>query len=233
MTIHLPGHDGVNVGRGDGLSAPTVNGAINQRHETHFNNARRHSFMVGFLKGALPVLALGLVAWFIAMSLLANTGIENVTVKSAGISNGKLIMESPKLNGFNKKNNTYNLIANRAVQDLKKPSIIQLENIHAKIPLDTGGYADVAANAGTYNSDKEWLSLSKDILVVGKDGTEIELDTAEIDLKKGNLSSNSPVTVKTPTANIQADGLEVVDNGSVIIFTQRVRVTIQPATPKN
>ena len=201
----------------------------NQRSAAHFKQAQRHSTLVGILKKALPAIAIGLVVWFIVVGVVNTKSVGNIIIKSAGISNGMLIMEAPKMSGFNSDNLPYNLFASRAKQDLKHPNIIKMEKLRAKVPMQADIFADIKATTGTYDSDKEWLSLNRDIEVNSQDGTTILLDTAEIDLSKGHLVSNDPVSVFTSNSNIFADQVEVIDNGSVIVFKQRVRMTIQPS----
>ena len=183
------------------------------------------------LKTALPLVALGLVVWFVVMGVLNTKSVGNITVKSTGISNGMLVMEAPKMSGFNRDNRPYNLSANRAKQNLKHPNIIKMENLRANVPMQAKIFADIKAATGIYNSDKEWLSLDQDIEINSQDGTRILLNTAEIDLSKGRLISNNPVSVSTSNTSISADQVEVIDNGSIIIFKQKVRMTIQP--PQN
>ena len=204
--------------------------AANQRHDSQFRNARYHSFMVNFLKGALPVIAIVLVALFAGLSLFQSSPVENLSVDSSGISDGKLIMEAPRVKGYNSDNLPYNLNAKRAIQDLSKPDIVMLESIDAILPSADGNFADIDAKNGTYNSKKEWLSLSQDIVINRKDGTIIKLNTAEINLKAGKLVSNKPVEVTTSTSSISADGVEVFNNGEIVVFKNRIRMTVNPAS---
>ena len=229
MTVPYPAHEQSELQTSNELYAQPGLPLANQRSEVHFKQAQRHSSLVGMLKKALPVVALGLVAWFVVMGFLNTKSIGNIKVESTGISNGMLVMEAPKMSGFNRDNRPYDLSASRAKQDLKRPSIIKMENLQATLPMQENVFADVKANTGIYNSDKEWLSLDQDIEINAQDGTIILLNTAEIDLSKGRLVSNNPVSVSTSNTSISANQVEVIDNGSVIIFKQKVRMTIQPS----
>ncbi len=224
MTVSTAGHDELGVSPADA----SVH-AANQRHESHFRKADHHSFLVRLLKGALPLLAICLVAWFVFATFLNFEPPEEVSVESSGISNGKLIMDAPRVKGYNTRNLPYDLNAKRAVQDLKKPGIIALELIGAMLPIEDGSFAEVDAYSGIYDSSKELLSLDQDIVITRADGTTIKLDSAHIDLKSGNLFSKDPVNVSTPTTSISADEVEVIDNGAVVVFKNRVQMTVQPA----
>ena len=227
LTISYPAHDQTESRTGGELYAQSGLPAANQRSDNHFKQAQRHSSLVGLLKKVLPVVALGLVVWFVIMGMLNTKSVGNIKVESTGISNGMLIMEAPKMSGFNRDNRPYDLSASRAKQDLKSPNIINMENLRATVPIQADVFADIKAVIGIYNSDKEWLSLDQDIEINSQDGTRILLNSAEIDLSNGHLVSNKPVSVSTSNSNISADQVEVIDNGSVIIFKQRVRMTIQ------
>ena len=229
MVVPYPAHEQSELQAGGENYAQPGHSVANQRSDTHFKQAQRHSSLVGMLKKALPVVALGLVVWFVVMGLLNNKSVGNIEVESTGISNGMLVMEAPKMSGFNRDNRRYDLSASRAKQDLKSPNIINMENLRATVPMQADVFADIKATVGVYNSDKEWLSLDQDIEINSQDGTRILLNSAEIDLSKGRLVSNNPVSVSTPNSSISADQVDVIDNGSVIIFKQNVRMTIQPS----
>jgi lipopolysaccharide export system protein LptC len=164
------------------------------------------------------------------MSLFRDESVVQANIGDIGIKEGKLIMVEPRMKGFNSENRPYDLDARQAVQDLKKPGIIDLKDIIAKLPTNSGGFVDIVAKTGNYNTSKDMLKLNKDIVLTRPSGMKIMLDTAVINLKNGRLVSNKPVKVTTSTANIRADGVEVIDNGAVIVFKKRVRMTIQPAT---
>ncbi len=185
--------------------------------------------MVRLLKRVLPALALVLVIIFAAISLMRRVDVENISVARTGISDGKLVMEKPRMKGFNKESLPFDLNAARAIQDISKPGLVALESIDAILPVENGEYADIIAQNGIYNSTKEWLSLENSITVDKKDGTHIELESAEIDLKSGSLTSDQKVKVTTPTSYLTANQIEIIDNGDTIIFNQRVRMILQPS----
>lgn len=157
---------------------------------------------------------------------------EGVSVERIGIAGGKLVMDKPDLNGFDKNNRPFEVRAATATQDLKNPAIIQLKEIDARLPLSESTFADVDALTGIYDRDNERLQLNKDIRVKNSDGLEILLEKADIDMKSGTLVSDRPVSVKSGRTQVRSDRLEVQDNGKLIIFEHRVRMVIEPANDK-
>lgn len=206
-----------------------VAGQANLRQQSHFSNARRHSVFVKVLKRALPMAVIGLVGWFVLTSLIRSPDGRQISLDSIGVSSGNLVMENPRVKGFNDENRPYDLNATKAIQNLKKTNLVTLLNIVARLPTGENGYADIVAKNGHYDSEKEWLSLNQDIVVESAGGLRMLLSTAEIDLKSGKLVSNKPVKVSTENTTITADNMEILDNGDIVIFNQRVRMIMQPA----
>ncbi|TGT04404.1 LPS export ABC transporter periplasmic protein LptC, partial [Mesorhizobium sp. M8A.F.Ca.ET.213.01.1.1] len=100
-----------------------------------FDRAQRHSRRVRVLKFAVPLLAAGIAIAFPVYSYLAAPVSISVQAEGSAFADGKLVMANPKLNGFTKQKLPYSLTALRAIQDVGKQGIIDLEGINAKLPL--------------------------------------------------------------------------------------------------
>ena len=100
-----------------------------------FDLAQRHSRRVRVLKFAVPLLAAIIAVAFPVYSYLAAPVSISVQADGSAFSDGKLVMANPKLNGFTKQKLPYSLTALRAIQDVGKQGIIDLEGINAKLPL--------------------------------------------------------------------------------------------------
>ena len=202
----------------------------NQRSEEDFSRAERHSARVTLLRKALPIAAIVIIVGFVAISFVTAPRIGNVSVESADIEGGKLIMNSPVMAGFDEKNRPYDVKARRAIQDLSKPNLVKLEEIDAVLPSQDGGSARIKAQTGDYDTEKETLKLLGKIDITTSQAMVIKLQQADIDMKTGTLNSSKPVRVTTTDTTITSDQVEVTDNGKNILFRDRVRMTIKPNT---
>jgi len=119
-----------------------------------FDRAQRHSRRVRVLKFAVPVLAAGIAVAFPVYSYFAAPVSISIQADGTAFANGKLVMANPKLNGFTKQKLPYSLTALRAIQDVGKQDIIQLEGIHAKLPLTADNVAVVDASSFTTAVEK-------------------------------------------------------------------------------
>ena len=223
----------VQVGRSDTALADDPRGpAPGTRRTRTFAAARRHSRVVSTLKVAIPIGALVAVALVVAVSLFNPFGrIPGLTLGPISFSGNKIAMERPRLTGFRKDNRPYEVVATAASQDIRKPNVIELKDMRAKLATDdAGGIAQLTSNSGIFDTGKEHLDLSDNIRIWTSKGEEIFLQTASIDLKAGSAVSRDPVKVRTPTLTLDADGMEMADSGKTLVFTGRVRTRLIPST---
>ena len=198
-----------------------------------FNKARRHSRWVLFAKIAIPVgsligmAAVGFVAYYDPFRQ-----IENLSFGSIGVSGTNVTMASPKLTGFKNDNRPYEVTASEATQDVRKPNLVQLKDLKARIVTDErGSVARLQAASGVLDTKREQMRLRNDIVVTTDAGHEVKLRSAFVQFKSGAVTSNQPVTVSFGDGVIQAEGLKVMDNGKVMSFEGRVRTVFEPSRP--
>ena len=189
--------------------------------ERAFRAARRHSRVVRMLRIALPavvVLALAVVVfitYFNPLRMLAKLPID---IGNLVVSGTKITMEQPRLSGFTRDGRAYEVSAKAAAQDLTKPDIVELHDIHARVQLQGSGVIQMSAATGTYDTKGETLKLVRDILLTSSTGYECRMSEALVDTRSGNVLSEHPVEVKMLQGTLNANRLEVVDSGDLVRF---------------
>jgi lipopolysaccharide export system protein LptC len=199
--------------------------------------ARRHSAQVRWLRRAIPLgaaaagLAIVVGTW---LNPFADLGVS-VSLGSIGVSGSKVTMESPRLSGYRSKDNRpYVVTAKAALQDVRKPFVIELQNMLGRLTTDeSGGLAHIEATAGIFDTQKEALELSQHIRLWTDKGQEARLTSAHVDFKAGAMSSREAVTVTMPTGSIKADGLEVTESGKTISFVGNVKAVFTSHAPQD
>jgi lipopolysaccharide export system protein LptC len=199
--------------------------AANSRAEA-FGRAERHSRRVRRLKVALPLLAVLLVAGFVGYSFVSTPAAVPLQTEGAAFAEGKLVMNSPKLEGFTKDGRPYSVNASRATQDFDKQDIVNLDGIDAKMPVEAANWARVEAVSGVYDRLANTLDVPTDILVTTTDGMVAKLKSAFLDINGGSLKSTAPVDIQSHGSRITADSMAVLENGQRVIFETSVRVYI-------
>ena len=186
---------------------------------------------------AIPAGVAGAIAIYVLVSFFNPlTALSRLPSIKLNISGTKITMEAPKLAGYTRDGRSYELTAAAAAQDLKRPHFIELKDIRAKIELQDGALVNVTADAGVYDTKSEIVTLDRNVLVTASSGAEIRLAEARLDIRKGHIVSERPVEVVLPNGRIDANQLEVTENGDVVNFRGGVVVTMQggtaPAQPR-
>lgn len=199
------------------------------RRQAAFGAARRHSLLVRFLRKAIPIGAGAAVLGLIVLPFFGPSRGGNFSLGAITLSGGKVVMEAPKLAGYRKDNNPYEVTAKSALQDIRNPTQIELVEMTARILMAQEGWITVNAKSGLFDQQKERLRLVDDVKIRTETGYDIAMRTADIDFKAGTVNSREPVKVSLGTTTINADTLDVKDNGALIVFEGRVRAVIENA----
>jgi len=197
--------------------------------EHAFRAARRHSRVVRILRIAIPAFV-GVVVLVVVLTTYLNplrmlTKLP-VNVGNLVISGSKITMEQPRLSGFTRDARAYEVTADAAAQDLTKPDIIELHNIHAKVQMQDKSTVQMSAVNGIYDSKGETLKLDRDIFLSSTTGYEGRLSEATVDIRKGNVLSEHPVELKMLQGTLDANRLQITDSGDRILFENGVRMTL-------
>lgn len=214
----------------DEQSWQTDGGGYGRAHS--FKRARRHSFAVRALRTVIPaaigilVVGYALFTYFNPFGALSGAP----SIARMAIQGTQITMDLPKLAGYTRDGRHYELIATAAVQDLKRPALIQLKDIRAKMEMRSGETVNVTAKAGVYDTKGETVVMRDDIFISTTNGTEVRLREAHMDMRKGHIVSEQPVEVLLANGRVDAKRLEVFDNGAVMQFTGGVSVELKPET---
>jgi lipopolysaccharide export system protein LptC len=185
------------------------------RGDEVYRDARRHTGLVRWLKIVLPALAgAGIVAFFVTIKIVTSDIADLFTLAGVAIDTKSLIMEKPHLSGFKGTEHSYEVVAERAIQDLANPKIVRLEKIEAEFGLTSE------------------VTVSLDgITVSSTNGYEAKLETAMVDFGAGHLTSNGAIEIRSSDGVIKARALSISDRGKKILFDGGVTVTFIP--PEN
>lgn len=194
-----------------------------------FRSARRHSRVVRILRIAIPLVVLFgsavifLLVYFNPLRMLTKLPID---VKDLMVAGTKITMEKPHLSGFTRDARAYELSADAAKQDLAKPDVVELRNLHAKVQMQDKSTVDLSAASGFYDSKGETLKLEQNIVLTSTAGYSSQLSEATVNIRNSHVVSKQPVKVEMLQGTLFANGLEIVDNGDLIRFDGGVNMTL-------
>lgn len=200
-----------------------------------FRRARRHSRRVRLLRMAIPlVLAMAIgatvfVIWFNPLRMLSDLPIS---VGSLIMSGSKMTMTKPKIAGYTRDEQRYELSATSAAQDATRIDVVNLEEPRATLEMPDRSKVDMKAALGIFDRKANILTLSRDIVITSTSGYEMLLSQAVIDIRNGNIVSDQPVKVKLLQGTLQGNRLEVTRSGEIIRFDGGVTMILEPETAK-
>jgi lipopolysaccharide export system protein LptC len=197
--------------------------------DRRYRAALRHSRRVRWLRIGVPISIAALLLTVVVINYLPPIGGFRLPgeLGKLVIHGTKITMQAPRLTGFTSDSRAYEFSAEAAAQDITKPNLVELDHLHAKMEMQDKSAVEMSAAAGVYDVKTEILTLNGNIHLTSTTGYEGRLDQAVIDVRKGNVVSDQPVTVKMLNGFLNAKRLDIGDNGSVVRFSD-VAMTLQP-----
>jgi lipopolysaccharide export system protein LptC len=194
-----------------------------------FAAAARHSKLVRFLRIAILAGAAGTVAVLVAIAVFDPFGRlpSEASIAGLGLDGTKVMMDHPKLAGFRSDGRPYLVNAERAIQDILHPTIVELRGIDGEVGMAGNSATKVRADRGVYDTANERMDLSRNVRIKS-DQYDVTLQSASIDFKAGVYLSHEPVAVVTSNGTtIDADTVAATDNGKQLTFEGHVRSVLQ------
>jgi lipopolysaccharide export system protein LptC len=195
-----------------------------------FAKAKRHSARVRLLRRAILTGGLGAVAAMFVAAFFNPfaAGLGSLSFGALSVEGTKIVMDRPKLAGFRGDGQPYLLTADRALQDVKQPTVAELERVDGDIGMASGETTHLSADAGVYDSAGEHMELSKNVII--KNGRfTVLLRTAKFDFKSGVYGSDDPVEIRASDGTtIFADRAAARNHGQELTFEGHVRTNIVP-----
>lgn len=199
------------------------------RGRRSYARALRHSRRVRFLKRAIPIGAVAAVAFVVGITLFnpfASQG--GLTIGPVNVSGTRIVMESPRLTGFQDGTRPYEVTATQASQDVREPHLVDLVDLRARVTADAeGNVVRVEAATGRFDTRAELLTLERDVRVTSTLGYTADLEAATVDFADGSVVSERPVKVGIGSGIVEAQAMALSKGGELITFSGGVTSTFR------
>ena len=198
--------------------------------ERAFAKAKRRSGRVRLLRLAILIGGLGAIAatFVVAFFNPFATKLGALSFNALSVEGTKIVMDRPKLAGFRSDGQAYVLTAERALQDVKQPTMVQLRKVDGEIGTAGGEATHLSADAGVYDNLAEHMELSGNVRI--KNGRfTVLLRSAKFDFKSGVYGSDDRIEVQGDDGTtIFADRASALNHGQELTFEGHVRTNIVP-----
>lgn len=174
-----------------------------------FKAATRHTQRVRVLRILVPVLAVGAIAVFVIATRSGETVEPTTAFDDIALDPEAIVIELPRLTGFQEGGEAYELTAERALQRPDDPNLLALEGVEATFELPGGATAFFAAPRGAYNSVTTFMTLSGGITMRLDTGLEGRLEEMTVDVPNGLLSTHRPFELSTGDLTVRGNALDM------------------------
>lgn len=120
----------------------------------------------------------------------------------------------------------FSLKAGSAVQKSSREPVVDLKDLSARILLKEGP-AQIRANTGSYDMDRESVRVTGPIQAETSDGYRLSTNNVTVDLKERSLESDDPVDGRTNIGTFRADSLRADLNERTVTLEGNAQLRIQ------
>ena len=127
------------------------------------------------------------------------------------------------VNGLDREKQPYEVTAARGWQDENVPSRVHLEAPEGRFRRPQGAEYTISAKTGLYDSETKTLDLAGSVVLEQAERFEAQMEKATIVVEEKRLSSDSPVTANFGSGTVNANGMQITDDGARILFLNGVK----------
>ncbi len=200
-----------------------------------FKVAANHSRRVRFLRKAILLGSALTIAVIVGVTMFDPFARlpKDLSVGNVRLNGTRVTLELPKLTGFQKDGKPYDVRAASGVQDVRKPNIVELNDIEARFETNDQATVRLTSPSGVYDSSREFMQLRGDVRITSTKGFDVRMKSADMDFKTGAVVSIEPVTVVSGNGTVAANGVVVKDSGKQITFEGNVRSVFKTRLGEN
>jgi lipopolysaccharide export system protein LptC len=187
----------------------------------------RHEWVMGQFKWLLPTLAGALALAILVWPLLGVQEFSFLLAKDqVAIAPERLRVARAEYRGKTATGEAFAIQAGSAVQRSSAEAVVELNSLSATID-DRDGPSRVDAPKGRYFIDEDRLEVSGPVRLRSDGGYRINAETVQIDMKRRMLTSEAPVSGRTPIGTFSAASLsgDLAGKRMSLIGNVHVRIT--------
>jgi lipopolysaccharide export system protein LptC len=185
--------------------------------------------VLGWLFSAIALAMMALLAYQAGtFRSIVPEGLPSAASETAG--NGapaapkeEITVTGSRFTGFDKRDQPFSISAQNAVQDENDASKVRLQSVDAEVRHKSGQQIAIKSNTAVYDAKSKTIDLQGDVRISSTDGFDARMAEAVVDINRHRLRSEVPVKVVHPRGVIQANGMEIEDDGARILFFNGVK----------
>jgi lipopolysaccharide export system protein LptC len=177
--------------------------------------------MAPYVSGAFAAAVVTLLVIFLYQTGAFTPPPKKVDYTAA--SHDQVTVTDSTITGLDSQNRPYSISARGAVQDKDKPNFINLDDVSGATNRTNGEAITFESRKGLYNSDVKTLDLNTDVVIKSAGRFTARMDKAHVVVAEKRLTSDVPVLVELTSGTINANGVEITNDGNNIVFLNGVK----------
>ena len=190
------------------------------------DQARRAVRRAGLAKALTwlaAALGLGFVLVFLAQAGLFTAMLPQEPEAPPPARADQITAVESTITGIDNEKQPYAVTAKRGWQDEKTPSHVHLVEPAGVFRRAGGTEFTITAETGLFDTEARKLDLTGNVVLEQKDRFKARMERANVVMEEKRLVSESPVAVTFPSGTINANGMQITDDGARILFLNGVR----------
>ena len=205
------------------MSSPT-------RHARRAVRAATLSRLLSWLAAAIGI---GFVLVFLAQAGLFEALLPKKAVPPPpAVEPDRITAGTSTVNGIDDDKQPYQVTAKRGWQDGKTPNLVHLEEPVGVFRRASGTKYTITGITGLYDTGTRALDLDGHVVLKQEGRFTAKMDKAKIAVKDKKLTADTPVTAEFGSGTVDANGMQITDDGARILFLNGVKARFTAAEGK-
>lgn len=137
-----------------------------------------------------------------------------------------------RIAGIDRENQPYVITAKKGYQDKESADLVHMEDLTGTFQRKSSQPFELFSDTGLYHSKVKEMDLEGNVKIVEKGRFTATMTKAHVELEKKNLVSSVPVVVEMEAGTINANGLQVSNDGNNIKFLNGVKAQFNQTMKK-
>ncbi len=183
-----------------------------------------------YISGAFALVVLALLGIFLYQT--GSFTSKPQPVLDAAVPTDQVTATDSTITGLDTEKQPYSISASNAVQDKDKPNFITLDQVSGSSSRTTGEKIVFRSEKGLYNSDGKTLDLATNVVITSTGRFTARMEKAHVIVGEKRLTSAVPVLVELSNGTINANGVEISNDGNNILFLNGVKAHFEKSQSK-
>lgn len=186
--------------------------------------ALRTAMLARLLSWIAAAIGIGFVIAFLAQAGLFQAMLpKQAAPPPPAVEPDRITAGASTVTGIDDEKQPYEVTARRGWQDGTTPHLVHLEEPVGLFRRASGTKYTITAASGLYDTNVKSLDLQGHVVLQQQGRFTARMDKANIAVKEKKLTANTPVVASFGSGTVDANGMQITDDGARILFLNGVK----------